>query len=547
MRITCVGGGPAGLYLALLMKRHDPAHDVTVLERNRPDDTFGWGVVFSDQTLSALRAADPKTATEILDAFNHWDDIEIHFGGRTIRSSGHGFCGIGRQRLLHILQTRCAALGVRLCFETDVSDDASIGADLIVAADGLNSRLRARYSATFQPDIALGQCRFVWLGTHTLFEAFTFAFEKTEWGWFQAHAYRFDKDASTFIVETPDDVWKAAGLAEMSKEEGIRFCERLFERYLDGQPLMSNAAHLRGSSQWIRFPRVVCRTWIHESGGADGRTPVVLVGDAAHTAHFSIGSGTKLALEDAIDLASSLASQPDDVMGALKSVRSASKRRGAPPPERGAQFDRVVRKRRASRPARARTVRLFPADALAADLPRKPSAARRRISGRLRTMGRPRGGAVRRRIRPADVHAVPPARADAQESRGRLADGAVQRGRRHADRSPSRAPGRARARWRRPRVHGDDLPVTGRAHHAGVYGSLHRRAHRRLETDRRFRAHRHEREDCAAAGPRRTERLHPRAVGGRRSPPPGAGAELASRRRLAAAVPWTASAPGPGR
>src|SRR5262249_48042869 len=164
------------------------------------------------------------------------------------------------------------------------------------------------------------RCRFVWLGTHKPFEAFTFAFERTEWGWFQAHAYRFDQDTSTFIVETPDEVWRAAGLAEMSKEEGIRFCERLFADYLDRHPLLSNAAHLQGSSQWIRFPRVVCRSWVHAGGGANGRTPVVLMGDAAHTAHFSIGSGTKLALEDAIDLADSLsgASRPDDMMPALR-------------------------------------------------------------------------------------------------------------------------------------------------------------------------------------------------------------------------------------
>jgi anthraniloyl-CoA monooxygenase len=312
MRVTCIGGGAAGLYLALLMKKLDPSHEVTVLERNRPDDTFGWGVVFSDQTLSSLRRADETTAVQILDAFNHWDDIDIHFKGRCIRSSGHGFCGIGRQRLLTILQTRAAELGVRLCFERDVADDTAIDADLIVAADGLNSRLRTKYSATFQPDIDVRRCRFVWLGTHRKFDAFTFAFERTEWGWFQAHAYRFDRDTSTFIVEAPDPVWRAAGLAEMSKEESIRFCERLFAPYLEGHALMSNAAHLQGSSQWIRFPRVVCRTWIHEGGGADGRTPVVLVGDAAHTAHFSIGSGTKLALEDAIDLANSLAARTGD-------------------------------------------------------------------------------------------------------------------------------------------------------------------------------------------------------------------------------------------
>jgi anthraniloyl-CoA monooxygenase len=319
MNIVCIGGGPAGLYFALLMKQQNPAHDIRVIERNRPYDTFGWGVVFSDQTLGNLQAADPPTAAEILGAFNHWDDIEVNIRGHRIRSGGHGFCGIGRKRLLNILQRRCEDLGVKLVFETDVQDDTSFAdADLIIASDGLNSRIRTKYADAFQPDIDLRKCRFVWLGTRKKFEAFTFAFEETEHGWFQAHAYQFDGDTSTFIVETPEQVWQQAGLDRMEKEEAIAFCERLFAKYLDGQPLLSNAAHLRGSAQWIRFPRVVCRTWVHHNGVA----PVVLMGDAAHTAHFSIGSGTKLALEDSIELARCIARSPQDLAQALRDYQA---------------------------------------------------------------------------------------------------------------------------------------------------------------------------------------------------------------------------------
>ena len=319
MRIVCIGGGPAGLYFGLLMKGRNPAYDVTVVERNRPYDTFGWGVVFSDQTLGNLRAADAPSADAILDAFNHWDDIEINFRGRQVRSSGHGFCGIGRKRLLNILQARCEELGVKLVFETQVTDDTVYEADLIIACDGANSAIRQKYTATYNPAIDMRDCRFVWLGTKKLFDAFTFAFEETEFGWFQAHAYRFDDQTSTFIVETPERVWRAAGLDEMSKEDSIAFCEKLFAKYLDGNPLLSNAAHLRGSSQWIRFPRVVNEEWVHWRGNADGsQTPIVLMGDAAHTAHFSIGSGTKLALEDSIELANSIGAHPGDLPAALQ-------------------------------------------------------------------------------------------------------------------------------------------------------------------------------------------------------------------------------------
>jgi anthraniloyl-CoA monooxygenase len=322
MKIVCIGGGPSGLYFALLMKQQDPRHEIVVVERNRPYDTFGWGVVFSDQTLGNLQAADPATATEILGAFNHWDDIEVNIRGHRIRSGGHGFCGIGRKRLLNILQRRCEDVGVQLVFETDVQGDEQFpDADLIIASDGLNSRIRTRHAASYQPDIDVRHCRFVWLGTHKRFEAFTFAFEETEWGWFQAHAYRFDEDTSTFIVETPEPVWRAAGLEDMEKEESIAFCERLFAKYLDGHALMSNASHLRGSAQWIKFPRVVCKTWVHDNG----RAPVVLMGDAAHTAHFSVGSGTKLALEDSIELARCIGRKPGELRAALddyEAVRS---------------------------------------------------------------------------------------------------------------------------------------------------------------------------------------------------------------------------------
>ncbi len=328
MRVLCLGGGPAGLYFALLMKLRNPTQVVTVVERNRPFDTFGWGVVLSDQTLGNLNLADPVSAKLIGDAFNHWDDVEVFFKGRSVRSGGHGFCGIGRKRLLNILQERCLALGVELVFETDVQDLETVCADyrpdLVIASDGLNSRIRARYADTFKPDVELRACRFVWLGTRQTFDAFTFAFERTEHGWFAAHAYQFDDSTSTFIVETPEAVWKAHGLDQMSQQEGIAFCERLFAQYLGGNALMNNATHVRGSAIWIRFPRVVCERWVHTETISGRPVPVVLMGDAAHTAHFSIGSGTKLALEDAIELVNCLDKygETDEALTAYEALRS---------------------------------------------------------------------------------------------------------------------------------------------------------------------------------------------------------------------------------
>lgn len=313
MKIACIGGGPAGLYFGLLMKLQNPANEIVVLERNRPYDTFGWGVVFSDATLDNLREADPVSAQTIACEFSRWDDIDIHFKGQSVRSAGHGFIGIGRKKLLNILQARCEEVGVKLVFETTVQDDQDVArqynADLVIACDGINSPVRTRYAQTYQPDIDQRNCRFVWLGTRKVFDAFTFLFVQTEHGWFQAHAYQFEDGFSTFIIETTDATWQAAGIEQMSQEEGIAYCEKLFAPWLDGEPLLSNASHLRGAAIWIRFPRVICGKWVQwtQPNGVDGaEVPVVLMGDAAHTAHFSIGSGTKLALEDAIELCNTL-------------------------------------------------------------------------------------------------------------------------------------------------------------------------------------------------------------------------------------------------
>ena len=297
MRVVCLGGGPAGLYFAISMKLRDPAHDIVVVERNKAGDTFGWGVVFSDQTLANLRANDPVSAATIEAEFAHWDDIEVVVGDHVERSGGHGFIGIGRKRLLNILQDRARALGVRLAFETEFDDDLSRWADydLIVAADGVNSRIRTAYADRFDVDIETRANKFIWLGTSRLFDAFGFLFEKTDAGWIWAHAYRFDETRSTFIVECSEDTWRGLGFDTMDQAAAIATCERIFARHLGGEPLLTNAAHLRGSAAWINFRRVLCGRWSFDN--------VVLLGDAAHTAHFSIGSGTKLALEDAIKLA----------------------------------------------------------------------------------------------------------------------------------------------------------------------------------------------------------------------------------------------------
>lgn len=305
MRAICLGGGPAGLYFAISLKLRQPDAEVTVLERNKPDDTFGWGVVLSDETLDNLEQNDPASAAEIRRNFAYWDDIALHHKGQVITSSGHGFCGIGRKKLLLILQDRARALGVDLQFETDVkaASDYMKDYDLVVACDGLNSKTRLEFADTFKPDIDVRRCPFVWMGTHQKFDdAFTFIFEKTDKGWVWVHAYQFDPDTATFIVECSQKTFDAYGFGEMTQQESIAACEEIFKDHLGGHKLMTNANHIRGSA-WIKFPRVLCEKWSHEN--------VVLLGDASATAHFSIGSGTKLALESAISLAKHVSDDAD--------------------------------------------------------------------------------------------------------------------------------------------------------------------------------------------------------------------------------------------
>jgi anthraniloyl-CoA monooxygenase len=293
VKIVCIGGGPAGLYLAILAKKAFPEATIRVMERLERDQTFGWGVVFSDETLGYLEENDPKTYKEIAQTFAHWDAIDLHFKGQCIRSGGHGFSGIARQRLLQILVNRCEELGITMEFGVEVTSIEQVGeADLIVAGDGINSRIRKQWEHEFQPSFENGTCKYIWLGTEQLFDAFTFAFEQNEHGYFQAHAYRFDEKTSTFIVECDEESWKRAGLDTASVDESIQYLNQLFSAYLGGHSLLANR------SNWINFITVRNTHWSHRN--------VVLLGDAAHTAHFSIGSGTKLAMEDSIALVESL-------------------------------------------------------------------------------------------------------------------------------------------------------------------------------------------------------------------------------------------------
>ncbi|WP_341910943.1 bifunctional salicylyl-CoA 5-hydroxylase/oxidoreductase [Ferrovibrio terrae] len=311
MRVSIVGAGPAGLYLALLMKKADAGHQITVYERNQPDDTFGFGVVFSDETLNQFLAEDAETAQAIRDNFAYWQEIDVVAGGETIRSGGHGFCGLARKKLLQILQARCAAEGVVLKFHSEQQDFESLrhDCDLLVGADGINSLVRETWKQTFRPSMDWRRNKFVWLGTSLPLDTFTFIFEANQHGLFQVHAYRFEDGLSTFIVETTEETWKRAGLDQATEADTIAYCETLFAKHLKGHKLLTNR------SIWRTFPTIKCERWVHDN--------VVLIGDAVHTAHFSIGSGTKLAMEDAIALNRALNAGHPTVQAALKAFEDA--------------------------------------------------------------------------------------------------------------------------------------------------------------------------------------------------------------------------------
>lgn len=289
MKIAIVGGGPAGLYFAILMKKLDPGHAITVYERNRPDDTFGFGVVFSDATLDNFERYDPASYRRITQEFAYWDDIAIHFKGDIHRIGGNGFCGCSRRTLLLILQERAAELGVELVFEADIEDESTFaGADLVVLSDGINSRFRQKHVEHFGTQVDLRPNKFTWMGSTKPLDAFTFIFQETEWGPFIAHAYQYEEGRSTWVFETDPDTFARAGLEAMSEDESARLMERIFGWFLDGHPVMTNR------SIWRNFPMIRNARWVKDN--------MVLLGDAKATAHFSIGSGTKLAMEDAIAL-----------------------------------------------------------------------------------------------------------------------------------------------------------------------------------------------------------------------------------------------------
>ena len=312
MKINVIGGGPAGMYFAILMKKADPAREITVYERNGPDDTFGWGVVFSGKTLRNLQAADEKTHAEITRSFEAWDNVDVVHGNSKVSIRGNSFSGVARLQLLKILQHRCEQLGIVLLFRTEISelDVLRQQCDLLVAADGVNSTARKLYADHFDPTLDVRPNRYIWYGTNRLFHGLTLTFRENDAGVFAAHSYKFNQTTSTFIIECDQQTWENAGFTSLDEAATRNYLEGVFAPDLDGQPLLSN------NSKWINFLLVKNSKWFFEN--------VVLLGDALHTAHFSIGSGTKLAIEDAIELHQCF-EQSNDIAAALAEFQSKRK------------------------------------------------------------------------------------------------------------------------------------------------------------------------------------------------------------------------------
>jgi anthraniloyl-CoA monooxygenase len=447
MRIVSIGGGPAGLYTSILLKKALPQASISVYERNRADDTFGWGVVFSSETLSGFELADAPSYRRITEEFRYWDDIETYALGECVRSTGHGFCGMSRRKLLMILQERAAELGVELLFETDVPGvDAFADASLILGADGIHSQVRAQFEDRFQPSFDWRKCKFAWFGTSRPLDAFTFHFKQNEHGLWRVHAYPFDDGLSTWIVECREETWRRAGLDEADEAQSVEYCQELFRDELDGHPLLVN------KSVWRTFPTIRCERWYHGN--------VVLLGDAVHTAHFSIGSGTKLAMEDGIALAEAfIANDGASVPQVLEAYQEA-------------RFVETLKLQKAAQTSLEwfeNTERYMQQDPVTFSFnlmtrskrityenlaKRDPQLVRAadRVFGEREGSPPPRGW----QLRAADVRAVSPPRARAAQPHRRQPDVPVLGGGGRAAGLASRAPRVAGDRWGRARADRDD-------------------------------------------------------------------------------------------
>ncbi len=517
MRIAVIGGGPGGLYTAALLKRLDPAREIAVFERNAPDDTFGFGVVLSDETAGGIEQADPVVYAALKDEFVRWDDIEIVHRGHTMVSGGHGFSALSRRRLLAVLHERCRDLGVELRFRTTAPRAAELAReyDLVVAADGVHSATREAHADAFGPHLTTHRCRYIWLAADFALDAFRFEIAETGHGVMQLHAYPFSGSESTVIVEMREEVWQAAGLDRMDENASAAYCAKLFPETLGGRPLRGN------NSQWIPFRTVVNDSWSH------GNT--VLLGDAAHTAHFSIGSGTKLAVEDALALAACLQEQPTltDALTAYEAERRpvvTSTQRAAraslewfedlatyadQPPHQFA-FNLLTRSRRVTHD----------------NLRLRDTAFVRAVEGEA---GMPEGTPPM--FTPFELGTT----AAAQPGR-RLRDGHVLGRGRPARRLPSRSPRRARPGWCRPGDDRDGVRLAGGPHHARLHRAVERRTGGGLAPSHRLRgrAGSRNRDRCPARA-LRAQGLHPADVGGHRRA--AAGRQLAARGPLPAALP----------